>query len=395
MTRYGGVHLIAVAAVPLLVVAGCTRQQEGETVTTRGETTHQADASLQDDRSLTTAIQARLYADDTLRGEDVDVRVAGGIATLTGEVETQAREQQALNIARSVEGVTRVEDQITVRGAERADAGNRDREVSPTTGVDATTPGWITTKIHAQYFLDPDVKPWNIDVTTSAGGIVELRGEVDNANAKAEAVRIARDTEGVTRVDDRLRVAPGDAARGEVDTSRGGEPDASDPWLTAKIQSKYFLDTDIKGLDIDVTARDGTVTLRGTVDSERERRQAVAIARNTDGVRQVNDELQMRSDAAGTDRRDAPTDTSRARGTTGSNVAAGVEDAWITTKIQSQYFLDREVKGHEIDVDTSNTVVTLTGTVESNARKELAERIARETEGVSRVINRLSVAAER
>jgi osmotically-inducible protein OsmY len=51
-----------------------------------------------------------------------------------------------------------------------------------------------------------DVKPLNIDVTTSAGGVVELRGEVESAQAKTEAVRLARDVDGVTRVEDRLRV---------------------------------------------------------------------------------------------------------------------------------------------------------------------------------------------
>jgi osmotically-inducible protein OsmY len=38
------------------------------------------------------------------------------------------------------------------------------------------------------------------------------------------------------------------------------------------VQSKYFLDTDVKGLDIDVTTEDGVVTLRGTVDTQAERR---------------------------------------------------------------------------------------------------------------------------
>jgi hyperosmotically inducible protein len=60
-------------------------------------------------------------------------------------------------------------------------------------------------------------------------------------------------------------------------------------------------------------------------------------------------------------------------------------------KVQSQYFLDPEIKGHQIDVDTNNGVVMLKGTVASDALKQQAERIARDTEGVARVVNQLTV----
>ena len=100
----------------------------------------------------------------------------------------------------------------------------------------------------------------------------------------------ARETEGVTRVEDRLRVR-GEAERETADTAVSMErPDA---WLTAKVQSKYFLDDEVKGLDIDVDTNEGVVTLSGTVRSEAERRQALALARNTEGVREVVDKLQL------------------------------------------------------------------------------------------------------
>jgi osmotically-inducible protein OsmY len=135
-----------------------------------------------------------------------------------------------------------------------------------------------------------------------------------------------------------------------------------------------------------VDTRDGVVTLTGEVESEAERRQAVALARNTDGVREVTDQLQVR-----------PSES--ARGTTGSLEGAAREggaaanDTWITTKIQSKYFLDNDVKGHEINVDSRNGVVTLKGTVESEAQKQMAAQIAQETGGVSRVVNELRVQA--
>ena len=67
-------------------------------------------------------------------------------------------------------------------------------------------PAWITTKIQAQYFVNREIKPWNIDVTTHSNGVVTLEGEVDTAQDKAEAVRIARETEGVSRVVDHVTI---------------------------------------------------------------------------------------------------------------------------------------------------------------------------------------------
>jgi hypothetical protein len=49
------------------------------------------------------------------------------------------------------------------------------------------------------------------------------------------------------------------------------------------------------------------------------------------------------------------------------------------------------VKAHEIDVTTNGGVVTLTGEVESNAARQQAVRLARETQGVTSVVDNLRV----
>jgi osmotically-inducible protein OsmY len=156
------------------------------------------------------------------------------------------------------------------------------------------------------------------------------------------------------------------------------------------VQSKYFLDDEVKGLDINVETNEGVVTLNGTVRSEAERRQAVALARNTEGVREVVDRLQLTPGEA--DQRAAarePAETERPRVDAVSDLSR--PDEWITMKIQSKYFLDTNVKGRQINVDTAKGVVTLKGTVTTEAEKSLAESIAKDTEGVSRVVNQLTV----
>jgi hypothetical protein len=63
--------------------------------------------------------------------------------------------------------------------------------------------------------------------------------------------------------------------------------------LTAKIKSKMALDDDIEAARIDVDTTGNVVTLRGTVDSEVARAKAVQLARDTDGVTSVVDELRV------------------------------------------------------------------------------------------------------
>jgi hyperosmotically inducible protein len=84
------------------------------------------------------------------------------------------------------------------------------------------------------------------------------------------------------------------------------------------------------------------------------------------------------------------------QGAASAGKAAGrVEDAvsegTLTMKIKSKMALDDSVKARTINVDTSGSVVTLTGTVETAAERERAVRLARETDGVTNVVDKLEV----
>lgn len=68
-----------------------------------------------------------------------------------------------------------------------------------------------------------------------------------------------------------------------------------------------------------------------------------------------------------------------------------VGEAAITTKIKSKMALDDYVKARTINVETAGTIVTLRGTVRSNDERQRAVRLARETDGVTQVVDRLQV----
>src|SRR5262245_9158307 len=68
-----------------------------------------------------------------------------------------------------------------------------------------------------------------------------------------------------------------------------------------------------------------------------------------------------------------------------------LETGGITAKIKSKMILDDLVKARDINVDTNGSVVTLTGVVGSEAERKRAVQLAKETDGVSSVIDHLRV----
>jgi osmotically-inducible protein OsmY len=69
----------------------------------------------------------------------------------------------------------------------------------------------------------------------------------------------------------------------------------------------------------------------------------------------------------------------------------GAAEAALTSKIKAKMVLDDYVKARAIDVTTEGSTVTVSGTVRSAEEHDRALRIARETSGVTRVIDRLSI----
>jgi hyperosmotically inducible protein len=68
-----------------------------------------------------------------------------------------------------------------------------------------------------------------------------------------------------------------------------------DSWITTKINSKMAADPEVKMRNVSVETDEGVVTLTGRVESDAERREAVQLARDTEGVKSVRDLLQVGS----------------------------------------------------------------------------------------------------
>jgi hyperosmotically inducible periplasmic protein len=169
-------------------------------------------------------------------------------------------------------------------------------------GGNPITDGWITMKIHSQFVPENALEDSDIDVDTNAG-VVTLTGTVASEVGRARALAIAKATDGVKSVTDKLRVAPepgtdvGAAARQAGKEATGATKSAgrkiTDGWITSKIYAQFLTETALEDSDIDVDVTKGAVTLSGTVRSEAGRQRAVAVAKATDGVKSVKDSLKV------------------------------------------------------------------------------------------------------
>ena len=86
------------------------------------------------------------------------------------------------------------------------DAGRETREAAGTTGQ-AVNDGWITTKVKSSFVGVDALEGSDINVDTTSH-VVTLRGTVASAAARARAVSLAKQVEGVKSVKDELTIAP-------------------------------------------------------------------------------------------------------------------------------------------------------------------------------------------
>jgi hyperosmotically inducible protein len=148
----------------------------------------------------------------------------------------------------------------------------------------------ITVKVKAKLAADSTVKASEIHVDTK-NKIVTLSGTVDGEAAKAQAVALARGTQGVADVVDNLTVQASQSA----EASRSVGQVVDDATITAAVKTKLMADSVVGGLKIDVDTRDGVVSLNGPVKNQQEKDTAIRLARETNGVKDVKDNLVVQS----------------------------------------------------------------------------------------------------
>jgi len=155
------------------------------------------------DEEIDDRVDFRLDTSDIVRKYNVHSKVVGGVVTLSGDVATQAQKAEAERLARGVEGVVKVQNDITIDPDEDKSVTDRIKKGMNKTG-DAITDAWITTKVKWFLAKDEGLKSvTSIDVDTK-DNVVTLKGTVKTAGEKTRAVELANKADGVKRVIDQL-----------------------------------------------------------------------------------------------------------------------------------------------------------------------------------------------
>jgi len=142
----------------------------------------------------------------------------------------------------------------------------------------------------------------------------------------------------------------------------------TDARIEATARDSNVFKTYLKDDSIKVDAKDGFVTLTGTVSDLSHKDLAENTVENEAGVKSVSNKIVIAGGAAN--------ETS---------------DAWVGVKVKTTLLSHRSVNGFRTQVDVRDGVVTLQGEASSSAQKELTTSYAENVEGVSRVINHMTV----
>lgn len=157
---------------------------------------------------------------------------------------------------------------------------------------------------------------------------------------------------------------------------------SADEVLKDRVEYRLETSATVRKYDIKVKAMAGKVTLTGEVATEAQKAEAGKVAR-IDGVTAVDNQIKV----------DATTDRTLAdRAKSGLNKAGhAITDAWLVAKVKWFMTGDDLLKGSNIDVDVANRVVTLKGTVKTEAGRSRALALAKDTDGVTRVVDQLKI----
>jgi hyperosmotically inducible protein len=145
----------------------------------------------------------------------------------------------------------------------------------------------------------------------------------------------------------------------------------NDTYLTAKAKIALFADARIKGSDINVETSQGTVMIRGKVDSDAAKQAAEDVTKRLDGVKSVKNELQVVAPS----KREATDD----------------KDEAIATRVNDQFAKDSNLKRAGIKAQSNAGVVSLSGEVQDWMTSANASWTAWQVPGVKSVKNDLTV----
>lgn len=312
--------------------------------------TDRADAEIK--HEIEQALRWNTHVDNYL----INVSVNDGKVALSGTVGSAAEKRMAETDA-WVAGVTSVDSsKLSVEGWARDEKLRGDKYVVKSADE-------LRDAVKDALLYDPRVMSFNVDVDV-AGSLVTLRGEVDNLKAKRAAEQDAKNTVGVSYVDNRLKV--------RLDSW----PDDSE--VAEDIRAALLRDPYVERFEVTVSVVDGTAHLYGTVDSYFERNRADDVASRITGVLDVENHLLVDYDTAYIYDPYVDDYVSDDELIDYERRSPLKTDSQIKDSIESELWWSPFVDSDEVSVTVDDGVATLTGTVDSWGERQSATENAYE-----------------
>jgi len=198
----------------------------------------------------------------------------------------------------------------------------------------------------------------------SKSGVVTLTGTVADPSHKSMAENTVASLPGVTSVNDELKI-------------KGDQPaEHSDAWITTKVKTALLFHRNVSATGTTVYTKDGVVTLQGVADSQAQKELTTEYAKDIDNVKSVDNQMTI------------ATSPVAAGQTTGDKI----DDASITAQVKSSLLSHHSTSAIHTGVSTTDGVVTVTGIAKNDAEKSLVTKLATDINGVTSVINNMTVA---
>jgi osmotically-inducible protein OsmY len=237
----------------------------------------------------------------------------------------------------------------------------------------------VTNQVKSAFSLSKRLSAYEITIGAKDGAVT-LTGQVPTEVDKQLAGSVVKDIPDVKSVDNQLQVNPGIKPS---ETSKREGMRVTDLEIRADLNEKLAMSQALQGQSIQTNVQDRTVTLAGRVETPAQKTGAEQLARSVPNVVDVVNNLEVSNPAAG------------------QNETPGVPEASsknkdLTNRVLFALFNEREnfADVGAIKVAAREGSVTLTGSVASRAEKALAERIARDVDGVKSVGNQLNVTTQ-
>jgi len=299
------------------------------------------------DEDIRKDIVNALLDDPATESYQLQATVSNAVVILTGSVATYPEKKLVERIAKSVNGVVEIHNNISI-----AYLGKR---------TSAEMTGDITDRIQWDIWLNGDLI--NVSVMN---GTARLTGTVGSVRETWRAFEDAW-VDGIVAVDvSGLKV---DATERDANRRKMAFAVKTNDEIKQAISATFHQDPRLKGFSPDVVVDDGEIFLRGTVGNIKAKISAEQDARNTVGVESVECLIKVRSKER-------------------------LSDSAMAAQLKSALFADPVLGDYSLTVAVINHVAYLSGTVDSRFQMAEAMDVATRTKGVTMIINHIKIQRE-